>query len=354
MMNRPELLGLLEELDIRKTILSRPGWRLICDDPFCELFASWDIPADQIVNLKLLGRTLQSGRYDGELAIVCVAGEEALYKRILREHQRPCLGLFNDLVLRLAAMAPPGFSDDDYATPGQSYGIFCLPRAGSTLLARELSSAGVGAPAEHFRDHIAYLLQHRKFSNFSIHKWWSVLERAQTRNGIFATKIVWDLYRTAADYMTGDERNWLEAKFGEMTIVYLERRDKVGQAVSDFIAQRTGVWHMWPQYLPDYHEKISRVREDMDAMVVTYRKFTSDESTLKAWLGTLGKPPLEIEFDEVAHNPRGVVRALAEKLNFAPQEDYGEAPLSLSPTHTPLHAEFADKLRERLASTGEL
>jgi LPS sulfotransferase NodH len=353
-MNRPELLDLLGELNIRKTILSRPGWRLICDDPFCELFGSWDIPADQIVNLKLLERTLQTGRYDGELAIVCVAGEEALYKRILREYQRPCLGLFNDLVLRLAAMAPPGFTDDDYAVPAQSYGIFCLPRAGSTLLTKELGAIGVGAPAEHFRDHIAYLLQHRRFSSFSVHRWWSVLERAQTRNGIFATKLIWDFYLEAADYMTGEERSWLEEKFGEMTIVYLERRDKVGQSVSDFIARQTGVWHMWPQYLPDYQEKISRVQEDMDAMVATYRKFLSDESKLKAWLGTLGKTPIEIEFDEVVRNPRGVVRALAEKLNFAPQDDCGDAPPSLTPTHTPLHAEFTDKLRQRLERIGEL
>jgi LPS sulfotransferase NodH len=353
-MNRPDLLSLMGELDIRQTILSQPRWRLICDDSFCEFFASWNIPAHQIINLKLLSRTLQSGKYDGRLAIVCVAGDEALFKRILREYGHPSLGLFGNLVLRMAALAPPEFSAENYAPPEKTYGIFCLPRAGSTLLTGELSSIGAGAPAEHFRDHIIYLLQHRRLSHFSIRKWWSVLELAQARNGIFGTKIVWEFYKVVAEHMTSDERRWLEEKFGGMTLVYLERRDKVGQAVSDFIARQTDVWHLWPQYLANYDVRLSRVPANIDAILTTYREFVSEERKLKSWLKSLGSDLIEIQFDDVTQNPKRAVRTLATELGVVPPDEYDDVPLKFAPTTSPLHEKLAGKLRERLAITGDI
>ncbi len=353
-LNRPDLLNMMGELGVRELLLSRPGWRLVCDASFRELFSSWDIPAHQIIDLRLLERTLQSGRYDGELAIVCVPGEEALYKRILREYGHPCLGLFGNLVLRLAAVAPPEFSAENYAPPEKLFGIFCLPRTGSTLLTGELGSIGAGAPAEHFRDHIVYLLQNRRLSNFSIRNWWPIVELAQTRNGVFGTKVVWEFYGVAVEHMTPDERSWLEERFSRMTLIYLERRDKIGQAVSDFIARQTEVWHLWPQHIANYDVRLSRVPANIDAILTTYREFVSEERKLKSWLKSLGSDLIEIQFDDLTRNPKRAVRMLARELDVAPPDGYDDVPLKFAPTKSLLHEKLTGKLRERLAIAGDL
>lgn len=114
-----------------------------------------------------------------------------------------------------------------------------LPRTGSQALCSLLAQTGVlGNPKEYLNPRGP--LQHwlRRYPAAGLGQYLEALRREQaTANGLFAIKIAF----TDLEPLLRSER--LSALLGATSFVYLTRQDLTAQAISEYVAMETGVWH---------------------------------------------------------------------------------------------------------------
>ena len=131
------------------------------------------------------------------------------------------------------------------ATPVvQRYGILSSPRSGSTLLGRFLHETGVaGDPQEYFNPPLIVLERQRSGNEkLNMNQFMRVMEGRRTSpNGLFGIKMHYSqllgVFRT--NQPNENVVNFLR-KLDKL--VWIRRRDRIGQAISQAVAIRTNVW----------------------------------------------------------------------------------------------------------------
>jgi LPS sulfotransferase NodH len=132
-------------------------------------------------------------------------------------------------------------------------------RTGSTLLADGLRSTGrVGRPNEYFDVHQG----NRNFwiNRLAIHDdsefFEKVVAAGTTPNGVFCTKLMWYQISSLVYFYNlahgvnppaSQQKKFhriLNERFGRTDLIWLRRRDKVAQGISDYRALRTEVWRV--------------------------------------------------------------------------------------------------------------
>lgn len=141
--------------------------------------------------------------------------------------------------------------------PHTAYIICATPRSGSHLLADALQITAVaGKPDEYFITNREGQLQNIQGNIANIYGKQSledfhqlVLSLGSTENGVFGIIIQWDYlhhifanFRAIPPYQSLSERALLNALFYNPKFIWLQRRDKVRQAISWVKARHTGVW----------------------------------------------------------------------------------------------------------------
>lgn len=120
--------------------------------------------------------------------------------------------------------------------------VLATPRSGSSLLTDILTDIGAGAVMEHLRLEVLGLMRTDYVFDLGV-----ALRRflALTQvNGFAGTKII---AHFAADYLTNRNRfgTVLAALEGvRLRPVFIDRRDRVDQAVSGWLARQRGLWHV--------------------------------------------------------------------------------------------------------------
>lgn len=150
--------------------------------------------------------------------------------------------------------------------------IFSTQRSGSTMVTSDFSQTDIlGKPSEYFTEKI---LPGSKFSNCSLsieeiqNEIQNIIAKARTANGIVSVKIMSDYIVEIAkaiakvrgvmppDYFSDLERkSYLQKLFinffndldidGEFIAFRVYRKNKVKQAISRFVAAKTGLYHVW-------------------------------------------------------------------------------------------------------------
>lgn len=123
--------------------------------------------------------------------------------------------------------------------PTKSYAIVTTPRSGSTYLCDLLDSTAIaGHPSEHLRLATQELTRHFNFNYLKLLD--NLMEYRTTSNGVFGTKLIshflFELQRSKFDF---------EQIFQSINqFILLVRKDKLAQAISLVLAQKTEVWHL--------------------------------------------------------------------------------------------------------------
>lgn len=193
-----------------------------------------------------------------------------------------------------------------------SYVICTTPRSGSNLLCDYLSSTGLfGSPAEfmnprtakHFADRWG-CVDESGVINFGAYLD-RLLKVMRTSNGVFGMKILHDDYYHFRAFPAF--RQFLE----RTKLIYLTRKDKVRQAVSYYIASRTGQWIHTdiPNVSVDAIEFDSAAIETEMAMLIEH------DVRWRVFFAMLNVTPLEIYYEDIINDPRGVVSEVGRFLN---------------------------------------
>ncbi len=346
-MTRVGLAKELSELRLQKLLKSQP-WGLVCDAPFRVLLEEWGIDQARLLSAE----DLDSGLNDASLpafAIVCTEKPEGPFQHRLRERNVPSLGLFSQLIPKLAAGLPPRYHPRPDQLVKLEYAIMCLPRCGSTLVSRELRQAGAGDPVEHFRGYVQDLLREREASRFDFPRWWDLVRSGHNIDGVFGTKIIYDFWKMAERFMQNDEIEVIHKFIKTVPVIYIERPDKYAQAVSDVVARQTGVWHLWTNQMKDeYDIKLQGLDGDLQNAVAIYNKFRQHERELAKLLKVTAGKVIKIRYEDLIADPKNTIAQVVRKLGLDLRPDYMSSPLSLQPTTSEAHLVLRDRLKEEL------
>lgn len=228
--------------------------------------------------------------------------------------------------------------------PVLSYAIITAPRAGSTYFCNLLQSTGIlGYPAEHIRQASATLALKCKFNYMEA--LCKVMGARMTENGVFGTKFI-------AHFLY----DFQKAGFGFQNIfseifqkfIYLNRGDRVAQAVSACIAQKTSVWHIYNETKKnEYSKKLQEIAFGNDFLEDIYRLY-NDINNQYEYLDNLvnahGITPLVVDYECVAENPK---KALKEVLHFLDVEDKSNALDRLKTNTKVLRSELSEQICEK-------
>ena len=345
---RVDLTKSLSELKLRD-ILSNQPWGLVCDDSFRALFKEWGIPDSKLISVDDVNEDPDEVPLP-KVIVICTEKPERLTQLELRERDDiQTLGLFSQLIPRLAAGLPPRWKPRAGLNVKLEYAIVCLPRSGSTLVARELKEIGAGNPTEHLRGTVQVLLRERAVTRFEFSRWWTMVRSGHNVNGIFATKIIFDFLKMSEQFMTPKELEEIREFLKSVPIIYIERLDKFGQAASDAIARQTGVWHLWSKDMKDhYDEKLEGLDGNFQDAISTYQKFRRNESELRKLLDSLGSRVIRIDYQDLMDQPKVAIAKAAEELGLEIPKDYLSTPLTLQPTTSEVHRRLRDRLEAEL------
>ncbi len=138
-------------------------------------------------------------------------------------------------------------AERDFAgeTPvGQRYGILSSPRSGSTLLGRFLHETKMaGDPQEYFNPPLIGLERQRSGNDkLNMNQFLRLMEKRRTSpNGVFGMKMH---YSQLLSVFRAPKPNQGVVNFLRKLdkLIWIRRRDRLGQAISQAVAVRTNVW----------------------------------------------------------------------------------------------------------------
>ncbi|MCR5876535.1 DUF6473 family protein [Phenylobacterium sp. J426] len=202
------------------------------------------------------------------------------------------------------------------------YAIVNAPRAGSTYLGDLLASVGLGHAIEHVRGWLIKLLKSRPEGLFDFPRFVRNLILAETRDGVFGTKLISHFITDIEPLLTPPERSFLAVVAADVRLIYLYRRDKLDQAISTHRARTTGVWHATDARAAQ--QPPADLGADYEAIGQMMAQAERQERELAARL--VGLPLVYVDYDDLARDPQTVCRRVAEflgqPLHGAPASQY--------------------------------
>ena len=221
------------------------------------------------------------------------------------------------------------------------YAIICAPRCGSTYLTELLGSVGLGYPQEHLRDRELNALSGLQIGSADARLLLTEFFQRHQRNSIFGTKLISHyLFRCLSEISCPAEiANFIVADF---RIIYLVRKDKVGQAISDFLANKSGIWHVRDQEvsrsLDEIHEQ---VEYSFDDILHRYKFMLQEDRKMTVCVQNTNH---QVYFyEDLISDPRGVTASIAK---FLGHKDIGSPDAKVMRTESSMYA----ALRQRFAA----
>lgn len=205
-------------------------------------------------------------------------------------------------------------------TRAGAYLICATPRSGSTLLCGLLRSTGLaGVPESYFRapDEQAWAdrwhLPRTSEGSFDYNDYVrAAVVAGSTANGVFGARVMWGTMDELIAKLGAADPNHREADlslltraFGRVNFVHLWRGDTVAQAVSWARAEQTGHWQDGDPVSsaqPPYF--------DVDQIHALVQTIDDHNLAWRHWFAARGVYPLEVHYEDLVADMRGVTRAI--------------------------------------------
>lgn len=282
------------------------------DNCYCDLSNN---SLEQIFNYFLNNNTYQA------IVVVSIREELSLFMTVKEMGDRlninvPIVRLFADIFINLMCqrnLLQP--SSNQLIKPKLAYAVLTTPRSGSTYFCDLLSSTGVaGYPIEHLRTANQTLALNCDFNYFRL--LYNLMRYRTTSNGVFGTKFI-------SHFLF--ELRQAKPKFGKIfqlidKYILLVRKDKVSQAVSLVLAQKTNVWHIHKNTshnnpaFQEYQSFLNSIEIDRQLLVEVRKKYNfiaNQEKRLRRILEVRQIEPLEVTYEAVLENaPKQINRVL--------------------------------------------
>ncbi|RQR98495.1 hypothetical protein DIE04_10745 [Burkholderia sp. Bp8994] len=211
----------------------------------------------------------------------------------------------------------------------RTFTIAFTPRCGSTVLSNALTGAGIGRPTEYFQYPYSEQSPFGVTPGERFEENFETLVLDRSANGIFGSKIMHDHRAHLDDWLASSVDGYatLDDILPNHRWVYIRRENSIKQAVSLYIADETGVWHMPAG--SDSGTSPPEVRYDFFAILTKLMMLLSHEANWDAYFDKTGIQPLRMTYESLIASPSKFLTAMADHLN-APAHEITSAHLSRS------------------------
>jgi trehalose 2-sulfotransferase len=183
----------------------------------------------------------------------------------------------------------------------RGYVICAYARSGSNRLCELLASTGVlGRPADYFNGHGFRARGHLDYPLEREAQFAQVLERGCTANGVYGLKMF------ASGFDRVARTRWNE-RLPKLRYLHLERRDLLGQAISDVRANQTLQFRSTAEVRRELHY-------DRDAIATSLIQFAQQHARLSLFFARNGIEPLRLTYENVVAQPQSQIDAIASWL----------------------------------------
>lgn len=185
-----------------------------------------------------------------------------------------------------------------YALP-RGYAICAVPRSGSNFLCQLLAATGVlGRPLEYFNGPARRTLDHPRYPDDPHAQVAAIQTLGATTNGVYGVKLFPEQFRAV------QQAGWTEA-LPSLSFVRLERRDRLGQALSWARALQTG------QYRSNSPAGEHDAVYDPDLIQQCLSNIVRDEARWRHWFARTGVEALSLDYEALVADPAAAVRSIA-------------------------------------------
>ncbi len=307
-------LTLVKQLSKTSTIL--------CDQPIYTFLLSQGVHTE---NHKLVLYDDGGDGYKGSLLngrnciVISLSNEKDILARLRENHSgHSYLGFVNDILICEATNTDPENQDSSRNNPPAShaYAVVCSARSGSTFLCELIGrNLYTQKPLENLRPYIVFLYAHREEINFDFRKWLDLSISASINEGVFSTKVIAQFLWRLAPVITNDDLQYLLEKIEALNLkfIFLERKEKVGQAVSQYIAARTKMWHIKEDAdFQLYEQSLETITYDFNLINKQYLGMINSDKRLNKVLGMLQQPVFNITYEDLLDNIESSVTDVIE------------------------------------------
>ncbi|MCT8266895.1 Stf0 sulfotransferase family protein [Afifella sp. JA880] len=312
-----ELFRTVKKLDLLQRFQDAGDVRIAADPTCAEFLKRYRNGA--YAALLLEEGSSASARHPDQIIAVSCDDEAGLKHRLaVRFPDTIVAGFIGDAALRAAAHADPLADETGILSepePSRLYAVICGPRTGSTWFVNLLRETGrLGRPTEHLRPLIVFMARHRSRFGVDLGRWLALLVRQEQKNGVFGTKVIDDFAISLAPLLDASERAVVQRLAAKTCFIRFRRRDRVAQAVSEYIAEATKVWHVRnSEAMAAYSEAKEAVTYDYQRILASYRRHSAAEATIDGWLFRTGRPALNVVYEDVLAAPE---ERIAEIFSF--------------------------------------
>lgn len=285
----------------------------------------YDLSANKLTDLQQ--DILISGQYQA-IIIVSLEDETSLALTV-QDHlatfsKLPILKLFEDIFINnLCQKSLLATTSEQIQKPDISYAILTTPRSGSTYLCELLASTKIaGHPSEHLRLATQELAYHCNFNYLKLLD--NLMTYRITNNSVFGTKFI-SHFLFELQQMSSDFKQVFKSidKF-----ILLIRKDKLAQAVSLVVAQKTEVWHLHNNNNSkniNYQAKLENIEIDnqlLNDVAQKYDFICKQEARLKKVLANNQIEPLIVVYEDIVANAELQINNILDFLAIAKPESY--------------------------------
>lgn len=219
--------------------------------------------------------------------------------------------------------------------------IICMTaRSGSTMFCSLLEKTQLlGYPDEYLNSRGVIQMYLKKFPSHNIFDYFDRLRCHQvTPNGVFGMKTNY------LDFKPLLENSLVGTLFAPVKFIYLERQDVVLQAVSSYMARKTGVWHLNNARSEGNYRQVEfdelQIIKLMDELILEKLEWES-------FFSLYSINPLRLSYEEILSDVNKTVKAFGDFLNV---EIIEKIDLSMSKTKKigdSNNQEFAKNIRKK-------
>lgn len=209
-----------------------------------------------------------------------------------------------------ASLTPPEIAEIRAATRDVfPYFIAFTARSGSTFLTRELFATGRLSRPEEWFNYTNAKAEPRNVEDGFARAFTGIVKNQRSENGVFGCEINW-LQLVALRSIIAPKSLFQH----RIRWFYLRRRNVVAQAISNFLADRTNVFHSY-QLNEGAPKKIAAVEYDAMAIKRYAAGFIRQERFFDQWFLEENVTPVNLFYEDIVRDPVGTVLLFANVLS---------------------------------------
>jgi len=233
----------------------------------------------------------------------------------------PIVRLFADIFVNVLCQTNPlKPTSNELIKPQVSYAVLTTPRSGSTYFCDLLSSTGIaGYPLEHMRLASNELALNCNFNYLRL--LYNLMQHRVSDNGVFGTKLIshflFELRKA--------KPNFKKIFPAIDKYIILVRKDKIAQAVSLVLAQKTEVWHIHKKPNQNnanyqaYQSALNNIKISDELLLEVKQKhkfIVNQENRLRNILNANQIEPLEIIYEDIVENAESQINQVLDFLEI--------------------------------------